>query len=153
MEEDKLNMENWIKKVPPIHWLYMRIAEPRVIRILYFMIYICMITAGVFLIQGPPHSYKDVVGLTLVYVLASFLSLGGLLAAIAVLPGIWWLERVGVILLGTAAGIYAVIVISLKGSPIPLAISIAILLVFFIRWIDIRKYQLAPTKVVLPREE
>lgn len=153
MEENKVDMYKLLQKVPPIHWLYMRIAEPRVVRILYFGIYLCMGVAGTVLVSVPPEQYEDVIGLVLVYILGSFILLGGLFSAVAVLPGVWWLERVGIILLATAMLIYVVIVLSLKGSIIGVAVPIAFMLTFAIRWIDIRKYQLAPTKITSVRKE
>lgn len=153
MEEDNL-MYKWIEKIPPVHWVYQRIAEPKVVRLLYFGMFICMVVAGIVLLSMPPEQYQDVVGLTLVYVLGTFLLSGGLFSAVAVLPGIWWLERVGIILLSTAMAIYVVIVLTLHGSVIGVAVPIAFILAFAVRWIDIRQYQLAPIAATSsPRKE
>jgi hypothetical protein len=146
-------MGKWIQRVPPLQWVYEKIAEPRVVRLLYFGMFICMLVAGVVLLSMPPERYQDVVGLTLVYVLGTFLTAGGLLSAVAVLPGVWWLERVGIILLATGMAIYIVIVLTLAGSIIGVTVPLAFILAFGVRWIDIRKYQLAPLTVTVPREE
>lgn len=155
-EENGIRMYKWIQRVPPVHWLYMKIAEPRVVRLLYFGIYLMMILPGVLLILSPPHTIKDVVGYTYMYALAGFLIVGGLFGAVSVLPGVWWLERVGIILIGTALAIYVVIVITLHSSVssiIGIAVSIAFILSFTVRYITIRHHQLAPAVVTLSREE
>lgn len=146
-------MYNWIKKIPPIHWIYMKIAEPRVVRLLHFGAYLSMLTAGTVLLLGPPHQYKDVIGLTLVIVLGIFLVVGGLLGAVSVLPGVWWLERVGIILIATGMAMYVVIVLTLRGSVIGVAVPFAFVCLFTVRWITIRHFQLAPTLITAPREE
>lgn len=152
MEEDNL-MYKWLETIPPVHWLYMKIAEPRVVRLLHFGIYLCMLISGIILVGRPPENYQDIIGLLLVYVLGGFLVLGGLLSAMAVLPGIWWLERVGIILLTTTMAIYVVIVVTLHGSAIGVAVPVAFIFAFILRWIDIRRYQLAPTPISAPRKE
>lgn len=143
-------MYNWFKKVPLIHWLYMRIAEPRVVRLIHFGIYLCMFASGFVLLLDPSHQYKDVIGLSLVYVLGSFLLIGGLMGATSVLPGVWWLERVGIILLATSMAVYIVIVLTLHGSVIGVAVPLAFILTFTLRWIEIRRFQLAPTPITVP---
>lgn len=153
MEENEIRMYKWIERIPPVHWLYMRIAEPRVVRLLYFGIYLMMLLPGLLLILSPPHNIKDVVGLTSLYVLATFLLIGGLFGAVSVLPGVWWLERVGIILICTAIAMYVVTVIALHASPIGIAVSIAFILAFMVRFITIRHHQLAPKVVTLTREE
>lgn len=156
MEENEIRMYKWIERMPPIHWLYMKIAEPRVIRLLYFGIYLMMTMPGILLILSPPATIKDVVGYFYMYVLAAFLIVGGLFGVVSVLPGIWWLERVGIILLDTALAIYLVIVVTLHtsvSSMIGIFVSIAFMLAFAVRFITIRHHQLAPAVVTLPREE
>lgn len=155
-EENGLRMYKWIQRIPPIHWLYLKIAEPRVIRLLYFGIYVMMAMPGILLIISPPATIKDVIGYTYMYVLAGFLIIGGLFGASSVLPGIWWLERVGIILLDTALAVYLVIVITLHSSVssmIGIFVAIAFMLAFAVRFITIRHHPLAPAVVTLPREE
>jgi len=126
------------------HSLYMKIAEPRVIRIMQFGVYLCMIVSGFGVISKPPTSFENVLGLSLVYVFGGFVFIGALFGAVAVLPGIWWLERVGIIALTTAMSMYSVVIITLGTSPIGIAICIAFALTFAQRWMEIRRFQLAP---------
>jgi len=129
---------------PFAHSLFMRIAEPRTIRLMQFGVYVCLIFSGVGMLQDPPSSFKDVVGAALVYVFSGFITLGSVLGAIAVLPGIWWLERVGILALATGLSMYLVLVMSLGASPIGIAVALAFILTFLQRWTEIKGAQLAP---------
>lgn len=131
-------------RFPFAHSLFMRIAEPRVIRIMQFGIYLCMASAGFGVLTNTPATFENVIGLTMVYVFGGFISVGSVLGAIAVLPGIWWLERVGILALTTGMAMYAVVVVALNGSPVGLAMAVAFGLSFIQRWMEIRRFQLAP---------
>ena len=132
------------ERFPFAHSLFMRIAEPRVIRIMQFGVYICLVLSGYGILSQPPSSFESVVGLSLVYVFGGFITAGSILGGVAVLPGIWWLERVGILALTTGLAMYVVFVISLGSSPVGVAISIAFILTFAQRWTEIKGSQLAP---------
>lgn len=123
---------------------FQKIAEPRVIRLIQFFIYIGMIIAGSNVLAHPPRRFEDVIGLALAYVFGGFIALGGIFGALAVLPGIWWLERVGIISLCTGLGIYAIAIIALRASPMGVLVSVLFALTFVQRWVEIRGSQLAP---------
>lgn len=125
---------------------FLLIAEPRVLRLLQFGVYICMTIAGGWLIANPPVSFQSVIGAGLVALFGGFLGLGGLLGAIAVLPGVWWLERAGIIALITGLLIYVTIVVALGSSVTGIVVCIAFALQFTIRWTEIRRYDLAPKR-------
>jgi hypothetical protein len=122
----------------------MKIAEPRVFRLLQFGVYICLGIAGVGVLLDPPALIQDVLGSTLPYVFGSFVTMGAILGAIAVLPGIWWLERVSLLALGTGLLMYIVIVVTLGSSIVSIILYIAFLLTFIQRWTEIRSAALAP---------
>lgn len=129
---------------PKVEPWYTKIAEPRIIRLMQFGIYICMFFAGLRLLTHPQPQFQNVLGLTLAYIFASFIFLGALFGGIAVLPGIWWLERVGLIALATGMGIYVIVVISLDSSPLGIVVAIAFGLTFLQRWLEIKGPDLAP---------
>lgn len=133
---------NWLH--PRVEPWYMRIAEPRIIRLMQFGIYICMLIAGTQILFHPPAQFQNVLGLALAYMFASFIFLGALAGAFAVLPGIWWLERVGLISLTTGLVIYVIVVISLKGSPMGIITALAFGLTFLQRYMEIKGPALAP---------
>ena len=129
---------------PFAHSLFMRIAEPRVLRILQFFIYVGMTIAGVTFLSQPPTLFENIAGPILVHVFGAFIASGSILGAFAVLPGIWWLERVAILLLGTGLAMYIVFVVTLGSSIIGIVMSIAFLLTFVQRWTEIKGAQLAP---------
>ena len=137
-------MATWQKVFPLSYRLFMKIAEPRVVRLLHFGIYVCMLTAGFGVLSYPPRSFDSLVGTTLVYIFGAFVFLGGLLGAVSVLPGVWWLERVGILALITGMLMYIAMIIELGSSPIGFVIPIAFSFTFALRWLEIRRYQLAP---------
>lgn len=135
-------MTNWLNA--GIYSVYMKIAEPRVVRILQFWIYIGMLASGVFVLFQVPHALEKVAGFGFVIMLAGFLVLGALFSAIAVLPGIWWLERTGLVLQAFGLVMYSVMVIALASSPIGIAVCLVLVLSFVQRWLEIKGSQLAP---------
>lgn len=125
-------------------WLFLKIEEPRLIRVLQFVLYVTMATIGGLYLQHPPESYEGVLGLTLAYIFGGLILLGGVLGAFAVLPGIWWLERLAVISLCTGLSIFFVVALSLAASPIAIGVTWALIVSLTIRWFQITDYQLAP---------
>jgi hypothetical protein len=125
---------------------FMLIAEPRVIRLVQFVVYVCMIFAGVFVLTTPPTSFREVLGTGLVTLFGLFVGGGAVLGAIAVLPGIWWLERAGILALVTGLAIYIIIAFNLGTSLVGTLVCVAFALTFVQRWMEIRKYQLAPKR-------
>lgn len=124
--------------------VFMMIAEPRVTRLLYFIIYMSLLVAGILIIVEPPSDFQDVIGSRLVDIFGGFIALGAIFCAFSVLPGIWWLERVGIFALVTGLGVYFLILVGLQSSPIGFSVSFAFLLTFVLRWLDIHGAQLAP---------
>ncbi len=127
-------------------YIWNSIAEPRVQRVIQFGIYLWLFVSGLLTLCLPPVNITDSIGLILTYVFGSFIFFGALAGGIAVLPGIWWLERVGVILLFTALMMYVVVAIVWGLSPIGVALIIAFAICFVQRWFEIRGAQLAPKK-------
>lgn len=128
----------------PFVFIFFKIKEPRTIRIIQFGIYATMIGAGHFVVAHPPSIYTSVIGPNLVYGFGIAVLLGGSLGAIAVLPGIWWLERIGIISLWTGLLVFAVLAVALGISLIGFFIAVALGLAFVQRWDDITEYDLAP---------
>lgn len=126
--------------------LFLKIAEPRVFRLLQFVIYIALLVAGVGVLINTPDNIQEVLGNFLIYVFGGFVALGAILGAVAVLPGVWWLERVGLLALGTGFLMYIVIVISLGASVVSVIVYVAFVLTFIQRWTEIRGAYLAPRK-------
>lgn len=128
----------------------MKIAEPRVVRLIQFVIYGCLFMVGVMILDKVPQSLANaagaqafVVGMGLMFII------GALCSGVAVLPGIWWLERSGLVLLGFGLLIYLVMVIKLNSSPMGIVVCLILILSFVQRWLEIKGAQLAP---LLPKK-
>ena len=127
-------------------FLFHKIAEPRVIRIVHFAIYTGMFVAGFGTITEIPPNLEDATGRVAVYMIGIFLMIGAFTAGIAVLPGVWWLERAGLLALIAGVLMYIVTLLAADASLLALAVSVTFILRFSLRWVEIRKFQLAPRK-------
>lgn len=123
---------------------FILIAEPRAVRVMQFAIYALLEIAGISIITSAPDSFTRVLPVFHICVLGGFISFGAFLGLIAVLPGIWWLERAGLVALATGMMIYITIIIALGTSPMGLVVSLVFTLTFAQRWTEIRRYQVAP---------
>jgi len=124
--------------------LYQKIAEPRVYRLLQLTIYVILFIAGVCVNIWPPLSLVSIIGQWYLYIMAWSLIIGSLFAGVAILPGIWWLERTGLLLMATSMAIYLIIVASLGSSVLGVCVSSAFIIQFAQRWFEIRKWMLEP---------
>lgn len=131
---------------PFAHTMFMKIAEPRVLRLMQFGVYASLAYSGAGILLNPPNNFENVAGLTLVYFFGSFLTLGSLVGAFSVLPGIFWLERVGIVLLSSGVGMYVILLVLLNASSVGVGVSVAFILLFTQRWSMINGSQLAPRK-------
>ena len=123
----------------------MLIAEPRVRRLIYFGIYAGLILAGVGTIFRPSSSIENMLGGTvMIWTYGGLMVVGSTLAFIAVLPGVWWLERAGLVAIGTGVLMYSVILLALGASLMVTTFPIILILICALRWLDIREYLLAP---------
>jgi hypothetical protein len=128
----------------------MKIAEPRVIRIIQFFIYVLLLVVGIFLLAKVPKNLETAAGgFGFVVAMAVMLALGALCSGIAVLPGIWWLERSGLVLLTFGLLIYVVMIDQLHSSPMGIVVCLILILSFVQRWLEIKGAQLAP---LLPKQ-
>jgi hypothetical protein len=109
-----------------------------------FVIYGYMTVSGIGILYHPPKSFEGVLGLTLVYIFGSFIFLGGIMSFFAVLPGVWWLERAGILSLITGLGIYVIAIVALGSSILGIGVAVCFALWFGIRWQEIKRFQLAP---------
>ena len=133
-------------RMPALYRAYQLVAEPRLVRVILFAIYAVFIVAGAFVLAQQPDNFVEAITVKLVLMFGGFLTVGGILSSIAVLPGLWWLERCGLLALGTGMLIYLIISISVQGSPVSICVSIAFILFFILRYMETRQFKLAPRK-------
>ncbi|ASR83326.1 hypothetical protein SEA_MEDIUMFRY_29 [Arthrobacter phage MediumFry] len=127
--------------------VYMKIAEPRVKRLIYFAIYILLgVIGGVSAFRPNPRIVEFLGTQALIHGYGILIIAGAVVCLISVLPGIWVLERAGLVGLGTGIVLYVGTLILLGSSPTVALFPIIIILVFLLRWLDIKDYLLAPRK-------
>lgn len=73
--------------------LWESITEPRHLKVAYFVIYLLTVAVGVVTLLMPPRSIEGPLGEALTTGWASLFVAGGLVGAVTVLPGWWWVER------------------------------------------------------------
>lgn len=126
--------------------LFMRIEEPRIVRVFHFVIYSLLAVAGSGFVFSQPPVVQSVLGVTLSTVLGCSVLLGGLIGLVSIIPGVWWAERLAIILLVCGLLMYLVAVMGLGVSPIAIGIIASLILSLSLRWIEVRRYQHAPGK-------
>jgi hypothetical protein len=122
----------------------MKIAEPRVRRLLYFGIYVGLMILGSSVFFRPPAVIQNEFGIALIYLFGGLIVMGALLGAFAVLPGIWWLERSGLYAMAGGLAMYAGMLILLGASFLVTVLPAVFIFVFALRWLDIKEFLLAP---------
>lgn len=138
-------MQRFKISIPFVYRVYMMIAEPRVRRLLYFAIYAGLWIAGIGSLLQTPESIEDILGGSiLIQVFCWLILVGSTLAFFAVLPGIWWLERAGLLAIGTGVLMYAVVLLALDASFMVTSFALIVILICTLRWLDIKEYLLAP---------
>jgi hypothetical protein len=125
---------------------FLLIAEPRVVRLLQFVVYTCMLGLGGYLLVDTPTAFEFVLGPLLVKIFGLFMTLGGIAGVVAVLPGIWWLERLAVISLWVGLGFYCIVSLTLGVSLAGTIIAFTLAVCLVQRWIGISKFQIAPRR-------
>jgi hypothetical protein len=116
--------------------LFLLIAEPRVIRLVMFTAYCCFAVLGTFYLLNLPPSFEGVLGTVVAVIFGGCLVAGGATGLIAVLPAMWWLERLGIVLLWTALAEFLIVAIGLGASTATVAIALAFALLLVNRWLS-----------------
>lgn len=123
----------------------MMIAEPRVRRLIYFGIYASLLLAGIGSIMRPSQLIENILGgMVMIWIYGGLMIIGSILAFIAVLPGIWWLERAGLVAIGTGVLMYAVTLLALGVTVMTTVLPIILFLICALRWLDIKEFLLEP---------
>lgn len=129
--------------------LWKRIAEPRVQRVAYFVIYGLQVMAGVSLALVQPRAAEYEFGSLVTMAWALFFILGGGLGMIGVFPGWNFVERVGILSLMVAVALCSLFIAYNPWSPTGLELVIWALVsgwvvVLLYRLWEIRDYAIAP---------
>lgn len=136
----------------PIKKAWLRVHQPRAISGIYFVIYLILLGGGIAALLQPPTSIEGEIGSTAMFILAGLLTFGGLIGAIAALPGIWWLERTAVTSVALSAAVYGGIVATLQVTEsgnrlLQLSFVLTVLLMQAVRWHRIHQRPYDPDRV------
>lgn len=128
------------------HW----IAEPRVQRVAYFIIYLMHVLSGGAIILGQPDIVAHAIGQPLTVAWGLFLAGGGTVGAVSVLPGWNFVERIGIVAVLFGVALCSIVVFWVPGLSVGTAIAFwaliaAWLVVFLLRAYEIRMYSVAPS--------
>ena len=127
------------------------VDHPR-LRPLWFVAYSLTIYGGLVATINPPRSVVEEAGSTGVLLLGLFMTLGGVIAGLAVWTRWWQLERLGIGFASLGVGLYAVILFAIdlgtETGTRQLQISVVLLgsLLYFIRWAGIRGWDYEPPR-------
>jgi hypothetical protein len=125
-------------RFPRVDAAYMRIKEPRVTRLFHFGIYVITMVGGLVAFLNLPLNLIKIVGPFGVTTFGVFGFIGSLMCVISVIPGIAWVERVGILLLLTAVVMYGVMMLSSPGVSVALFFAGALGLSLLQRLVEIR---------------
>lgn len=133
--------------------LWMLLREPRAITALTLVAYLILIGVGYSTITAPPASIREELGwVTTLW--GALLLAGGLIGALAVPRGIWWVEKLALLFAATGTAIYFSTVVQLHleseiGNRIPQAGFILLgLVALATRYLRIRYAALDPRPLI-----
>lgn len=125
------------------------IAEPRVQRVAFLIVYLLHIVAGIALAAVQPRAVDYEYGMLVTNAWASFFIIGGALGAISVIPGWNFVERVALLALMFSIGLTSLFIAANPWSPAGIEVIIWALItgwlvMFLYRLWEIRVYAIAP---------
>ena len=123
--------------------LWLRVNEPRIVSVLRFLMYVVLLIGGTSVIFSPPTTMENALGQGAVTGLAVLLCFGSTLGAVSALPGVWFIERLGLVAISSALAIYGGVVFQLHllgpgNRLLHLTIIIALILSQAVRWVRIK---------------
>lgn len=124
---------------------FLLIEEPRSQRILYLIFYGVILWSGISALTNSPQKFIDATGINTVYAIALFLTVGGAIGTFAIIPGTWYIERIALISIGFGLAARGVLISSLAVSNTGALIFASEVILLIIRFLQVRKADLAPT--------
>jgi len=131
------------------------ITEPRHLKVAYLVIYAVTVAVGVVTLVKPPQSIEGPLGTVTTMLWAGLFIFGGVVGAVTVLPGWWWVERllgIAPIFIGLAIYLAVVVILHIRGLDLGASrlTQIGIILLasapFTLRGLLIREYSYEPRR-------
>lgn len=132
--------------------LWARVVEPKTITIFMAVAYIIMFLVGVSFLVDRTLLVGPLIGTHTETLMGSCLIIGGTFGVFSCPPGWWWLERVALILVGTAVAVYSMSnwALHFRGvtgnQVIPAGLSTVVVIFVITRWLRIRYARINPRK-------
>lgn len=124
------------------------VAEPRVLRTTFFVLYLFHAAAGLSILLAEPSTATHVLGPVPAAVWGGLLLFGGGIGAVAVLPGWNFLERVGIVAIIAGIAMASLLIIAIPAMSAGVfslwLLITAWIVVFAHRLWEIRLYLVAP---------
>lgn len=144
-----MNATAWDRLQERLAHIFRWIAEPRVQRTSFFVIYLMHIVAGFGILIGRPDAIEGILGGGLTAAWAGFLIFGGGAGAAAVLPGWNYIERIGILSVLVGVALCSIVIAWAPWSDAGVQVSVWALVtawvsVFLYRTYEIRLYLIAP---------
>ena len=132
--------------------LWARVTEPRHLKVAYAIFYTAAILLGLLALVAPPQSISGELGPILTVAWGVLAIIGGTGGLGTVFSGWWFLERLSIVLIWCALGVYLTVVIALqvtsdsgsRGAQMTLFLFAGGL--FYVRWYLIRAYSFEPRR-------
>jgi len=136
--------------------LWARVNEPRIVSASHALVYLVLLSAGLYALVNPPTTLEGAAGAFSMRLLAGTLAIGGAIGAPTALAGIWWLERTAVALIVLASTVYLGLTLALQATSPPgtnrflsAAMILSVLILHFpVRWHRVRQRPYDPERAV-----
>ena len=128
------------------------VTEPRHLKIAYAFFYSVAIGLGLIALCAPPQSIVGELGPILTNLWGVFALIGGATGLGTVFTGWWFIERLGIVMLWAALGIYLLVVVVLQVTSesgnryAQMTLFIFSAGLFYVRWWLIRDYSFEPRR-------
>jgi len=128
------------------------VTEPRHLKIAYAFFYTVAIVFGLIALMAPPQSITGELGPVLTVAWGIFAILGGAAGLGTVFTGWWFIERLGIVLIWAALGVYLLVVVILQFASTEgnrwaqMTLFVFAAGLFYVRWWLIRAYSFEPRR-------
>jgi hypothetical protein len=128
------------------------VTAPRHLKVAYFFFYAVAVGFGLIALFAPPQSITGELGPILTDLWGVFALLGGAAGMGTVFTGWWFIERLAIVLIWAALGIYLLVVVILQFSSVEgnrwaqMTLFVFAAGLFYVRWWLIRDYSFEPRR-------
>ncbi|KAB1867347.1 hypothetical protein [Microbacterium algeriense] len=137
---------SWLTRV------WERVREPRHLKAAYAVFYSITITLGLIALIAPPQSISGELGPVLTVTWGVLALIGGVGGLASVFPGWWFAERLSIVVIWCALGMYLLVVVVLQVTSesgarwAQMTIFALAAGLFYVRWYEIREYSFEPRR-------